>query len=644
MRIGRSCWVLLTVVLLSPIHAEKDADNIDVNDGEKAQEKISTLLKLVDEDGKNRTNKAMKRPEKREQIGEVIPIMRSMSPPQKLAMATIISTKISKNDTTFPPLEKAQSLLGDGNRRENASRELMLPISMDIAKIISDDSDSEESNEEEEDEMPETLPEAQELRLIRPQERRRPVYITPLRPPRPSPPNRRNVYTGQSRPPIMRPSKRPNDPKRRPTENECTFFTKTVCLEANDYPHEAIMRSLRSNKEMVAALLTDYKAQDYGSAEEKLPSPLPLENKYENRYESNEIKRRSDNPFDNVEEGFTCPSTVKYARPQLARAASGVWKYIINTGEHTQTIRLEKCSNPHSSCSFISENYRSSCVQIYNYHRLLTWDQKLGLHMDIFKVPTCCSCHVHGYSEIFPPHQTDPPTKTKETFPGADFVTVNDPKDDFQNNLNHISKYTSTSSYDSNHGTFFRNYLSSSILRTILSVNARDFFSVSSNKKPVLDVSVTSRPTFTIPNRNRPKKPSSIPRPYDKLPQQHAPNTRAPGYKGPLTKIRTNRPNRPPFRRESTSHEDYMESSRNSSAINRYSQPYDQDVDATSRLQNGGFDEEYHEPHRRINYNYHPIIDFFKPEASMLQSAEPQLTVQPATIQSDNSAWKPMIS
>ncbi|KAM0731327.1 Neurotrophin 1 [Formica fusca] len=625
MRIGRSCWVLLTVVLLSPIHAEKDADNIDVNDGEKAQEKISTLLKLVDEDGKNRTNKvrevvasAMKRPEKREQIGEVIPIMRSMSPPQKLAMATIISTKISNNDTTFPPLEKAQSLLGDGNRRENASRELMLPISMDIAKIISDDSDSEESNEEEEDEMPETLPEAQELRLIRPQERRRPVYITPLRPPRPSPPNRRNVYTGQSRPPIMRPSKRPIDPKRRPTENECTFFTKTVCLEANDYPHEAIMRSLRSNKEMVAALLTDYKAQDYGSAEEKLPSPLPLENKYENRYESNEIKRRSDNPFDNVEEGFTCPSTVKYARPQLARAASGVWKYIINTGEHTQTIRLEKCSNPHSSCSFISENYRSSCVQIYNYHRLLTWDQKLGLHMDIFKVPTCCSCHVHGYSEIFPPHQTDPPTKTKETFPGADFVTVNDPKDDFQNNLNHISKYTSTSSYDSNH--------------------------VSSNKKPVLDVSVTSRPTFTISNRNRPKKPASIPRPYDKLPQQHAPNTRAPGYKGPLTKIRTNRPNRPPFRRESTSHEDYMESSRNSSAINRYSQPYDQDVDATSRLQNGGFDEEYHEPHRRINYNYHPIIDFFKPEASMLQSAEPQLTVQPATIQSDNSAWKPMIS
>lgn len=38
---------------------------------------------------------------------------------------------------------------------------------------------------------------AQELRLVRPQERRRPVFIKPMRPVRPSLPNRRNVYTGQ---------------------------------------------------------------------------------------------------------------------------------------------------------------------------------------------------------------------------------------------------------------------------------------------------------------------------------------------------------------------------------------------------------------------------------------------------------------
>jgi len=39
---------------------------------------------------------------------------------------------------------------------------------------------------------------AQELRLIRLQERRRPVFVKPVRPVvRPSFPNRRNVYTGQ---------------------------------------------------------------------------------------------------------------------------------------------------------------------------------------------------------------------------------------------------------------------------------------------------------------------------------------------------------------------------------------------------------------------------------------------------------------
>lgn len=49
-----------------------------------------------------------------------------------------------------------------------------------------------------------------------------------------------------------------------------------------------------------------------------------------------------------------CPSTVKYARPQRARATSGQWKYIVNTGEHTQTLRLEKCLYV---CFFFNHQY-----------------------------------------------------------------------------------------------------------------------------------------------------------------------------------------------------------------------------------------------------------------------------------------------
>ena len=86
-------------------------------------------------------------------------------------------------------------------------------------------------------------------------------------------------------------------------------------------------------------------------------------------------------------------------------------------------------------------------MQVYNYHRLLAWDNKLGLHMDIFKVPSCCSCHVHGYAEIFPPHQKDPPSRAKESFPGSDFATT-DQKDDYEDSpkLNYLNKYTFDSS------------------------------------------------------------------------------------------------------------------------------------------------------------------------------------------------------
>lgn len=51
----------------------------------------------------------------------------------------------------------------------------------------------------------------------------------------------------------------------------------------------------------------------------------------------------------------------------------------------------------------MTDNFSSHCAQVYNYHRLLSWDSIRGLHIDIFKVPTCCSCQIDGYREKFPP-------------------------------------------------------------------------------------------------------------------------------------------------------------------------------------------------------------------------------------------------
>lgn len=44
------------------------------------------------------------------------------------------------------------------------------------------------------------------------------------------------------------------------------------------------------------------------------------------------------------------------------------------------------CRKPGDTCTYLTENFKSRCVQVYNYHRLLTWDETNGLHMDIFKV------------------------------------------------------------------------------------------------------------------------------------------------------------------------------------------------------------------------------------------------------------------
>lgn len=63
-----------------------------------------------------------------------------------------------------------------------------------------------------------------------------------------------------------------------------------------------------------------------------LNSPIPVS------------KRREDDiKIDDTASGGMCPSVVRYARPQKARSATGEWKYIVNTAQHTQTLRLEKC-------------------------------------------------------------------------------------------------------------------------------------------------------------------------------------------------------------------------------------------------------------------------------------------------------------
>ncbi|CAO1410803.1 unnamed protein product [Diamesa tonsa] len=182
-----------------------------------------------------------------------------------------------------------------------------------------------------------------------------------------------------------------------PHPETCERFTGGICLNVKNYPINDIMGSIRRHRHAMEALLAEYR--DKTAELEQLDY---LGDPSSELYGS--TKRRKDGSTDATSvPGAMCNSIIRYARPQKARSATGEWKFIVNTGEHTQTLRLEKCSQPSEPCHYLTENFESQCSQVYNYHRLLSWDNSRGLHVDIFKVPTCCSCHLSGYKEAFPP-------------------------------------------------------------------------------------------------------------------------------------------------------------------------------------------------------------------------------------------------
>ncbi|KAK7084941.1 Neurotrophin 1 Source FlyBase [Halocaridina rubra] len=97
-------------------------------------------------------------------------------------------------------------------------------------------------------------------------------------------------------------------------------------------------------------------------------------------------------------EGYLCPSEIYYATPKRARNAKGEWRVIVNgVRYYTQTTRLEICMYPLTPCRMLAPSFKSKCVQKYAYHRLLSYDPcnpYKGLFVDIFRLPSACSCFV----------------------------------------------------------------------------------------------------------------------------------------------------------------------------------------------------------------------------------------------------------
>lgn len=138
-----------------------------------------------------------------------------------------------------------------------------------------------------------------------------------------------------------------------PFPEACERFTGGLCLNVKNYPISEIMGSIRRHRHAMEALLAEYRDKtaeleqlDYLGDPTADLSDLRFDTQLLGFNFSNfyfQLRRRRQDTNGASAPGSMCSSIIRYARPQKARSATGEWKFIVNTGEHTQTLRLEKC-------------------------------------------------------------------------------------------------------------------------------------------------------------------------------------------------------------------------------------------------------------------------------------------------------------
>jgi len=213
------------------------------------------------------------------------------------------------------------------------------------------------------------------------------------------------------------------------------FYNLTFCLQDDYYPVDTIKHELERNKPLIDRILSDI---TYQSADNLVDGLTKVEEEgytYSHYYGSQQHQTYADNysgykysPEYYKDGGYLCPSDIFYGRPKRAANTYGAWKVIVNLPDeyyaagygagyekYTQTQRLEQCMYPGAPCSFIDHHYHSACIQKHNFVRLLAYTYTEGLHIDSFKLPVACSCHLrqphhYGYGHTPPPYTHHHPT------------------------------------------------------------------------------------------------------------------------------------------------------------------------------------------------------------------------------------------
>lgn len=292
-----------------------------------------------------------------------------------------------------------------------------------------------------------------------------------------------------------------------------------------------------------------------------------------------------------------------------------------------------RCSQPLEPCSYLTENFESSCTQVYNYHRLLSWDNERGLHVDIFKVPTCCSCHLVGYKEAFPPLASPSNSLTSSVS-----ATRKRPE-----RIQDFDAYSSSSNRNSQYSTLEYENVGGDDEDDDNSNIAYQFGNGFKRLKPKKSIVV---PDITESPKTRP--------PTKRFPETFlTPPANNPDSNFPFTNRGPSRQRTPPLKRkqfdQSVAGSDlkishvtvfppkvYAQSER----PRKITPPISSTIDNSSvnlRLPNA-----QNADAKRINYNYHPIIDFFEEEEQQ-QPPQNNLDRKTGKLVAEDNSWKPVI-
>ncbi|XP_037775699.1 protein spaetzle 3-like [Penaeus monodon] len=173
--------------------------------------------------------------------------------------------------------------------------------------------------------------------------------------------------------------------------------TLSYCLEDTEYPEYEIKAAITADH-LFAKKYADVADQSADDLVDMLTKDQ--EEAFDYSYYTG--ASTGDSPYDATHwagpEGYICPSEVVYAMPKRAQNVDGKWRVIVNDIHYySQTARLETCLFPEAACRALAPCYQSHCTQKSVYHRLLSYDPcdpYKGLFIDIYKMPSACSCHL----------------------------------------------------------------------------------------------------------------------------------------------------------------------------------------------------------------------------------------------------------